>query len=268
MISRTSPTARTRRATRATSRHHCRGGSILPQLLWVAILCWSSYHGVVTFTVAMAASAAVPSQRTVLVTGGAGYIGSHTCLELLNIPSYKVVVVDNLDNSSRESLKRVVELTGCDPRRLVFRHCDLRDTQSLQRGMCVRGNLRKRRVDYHDIVCFFFQYAHPHAKSTPLLYPATLCQSWRNSPKLIRVFTLPDSRPSASRSPSLSCITIAMLAVPSVCYNSSGSIMSSGSSFRRRPRSMENRKCCHSEKKPACRRPIPTDGPNCSSKRF
>lgn len=48
---------------------------------------------------------------TILVTGGAGYIGSHTCVELLQA-GYDVVVVDNLCNSSRESLKRVEEITG------------------------------------------------------------------------------------------------------------------------------------------------------------
>ena len=45
----------------------------------------------------------------ILVTGGAGYIGSHTCVELLNA-GYEVVVVDNLVNSSKESLKRVEEM--------------------------------------------------------------------------------------------------------------------------------------------------------------
>ncbi|WP_141108631.1 SDR family NAD(P)-dependent oxidoreductase, partial [Bacillus sp. P14-1] len=47
----------------------------------------------------------------VLVTGGAGYIGSHTCVELLN-NGYEIIVVDNLSNSSVESINRVKEITG------------------------------------------------------------------------------------------------------------------------------------------------------------
>ena len=46
------------------------------------------------------------NDMAILVTGGAGYIGSHTCVELLNA-GYDVVVVDNLCNSCRESLNRV-----------------------------------------------------------------------------------------------------------------------------------------------------------------
>ncbi|MDE6373098.1 MAG: SDR family NAD(P)-dependent oxidoreductase, partial [Clostridia bacterium] len=47
----------------------------------------------------------------ILVTGGAGYIGSHTCVELLQ-KGYEVVVIDNFDNSSPESIKRVEQITG------------------------------------------------------------------------------------------------------------------------------------------------------------
>lgn len=49
----------------------------------------------------------------VLVTGGAGYIGSHTCVELLN-NGHDVIVVDNLSNSKPEVINRIKELTGRD----------------------------------------------------------------------------------------------------------------------------------------------------------
>jgi len=51
------------------------------------------------------------SSKYILVTGGAGYIGSHTCIELLSVGE-KVVVVDNLCNSDIEALNRARELTG------------------------------------------------------------------------------------------------------------------------------------------------------------
>ena len=47
----------------------------------------------------------------ILVTGGAGYIGSHTCIELMNA-GYDVVVVDNLYNSSEKALERVEQIAG------------------------------------------------------------------------------------------------------------------------------------------------------------
>ncbi len=63
----------------------------------------------------------------VLVTGGAGYIGSHTVLELLNA-GHRVTVVDNLCNASRESLRRVEALTG---RTVVFKEVDILDKAAL-----------------------------------------------------------------------------------------------------------------------------------------
>lgn len=59
----------------------------------------------------------------VLVTGGAGYIGSHSCVELLNA-GFDVIVYDNFSNSSPEPLKRVMQITGkklmFDPSALVY----------------------------------------------------------------------------------------------------------------------------------------------------
>ena len=63
----------------------------------------------------------------ILVTGGAGYIGSHTCVELLSA-GHDVVVFDNLSNSSEESLNRVEKLTG---KSLVFIKGDIRDGNAL-----------------------------------------------------------------------------------------------------------------------------------------
>lgn len=65
--------------------------------------------------------------ETVMVTGGAGYIGSHACVELLEA-GYEVVVVDNLSNSKAESLKRVQTITG---KSLSFYPADIRDKQAL-----------------------------------------------------------------------------------------------------------------------------------------
>ena len=63
----------------------------------------------------------------ILVTGGAGYIGSHTCVELLNA-GYDVVVVDNLCNSCKEALDRVQEITG---KTLKFYEVDILDREGL-----------------------------------------------------------------------------------------------------------------------------------------
>lgn len=63
----------------------------------------------------------------ILVTGGAGYIGSHTCVELLN-DDYEIIVLDNLSNSSEESLRRVQAITG---KTVEFVKGDIRDHELL-----------------------------------------------------------------------------------------------------------------------------------------
>lgn len=64
---------------------------------------------------------------SILVTGGAGYIGSHTCIELMKA-GYDIVVVDNFYNSKREALKRIAELSG---KEFSFYECDIRDKKGL-----------------------------------------------------------------------------------------------------------------------------------------
>ena len=66
--------------------------------------------------------------RKILITGGAGYIGSHTALELLK-EGYEVVVYDNLCNSSQESMKRVEELTG---KTITFYEGDILNAESFK----------------------------------------------------------------------------------------------------------------------------------------
>jgi UDP-glucose 4-epimerase len=65
----------------------------------------------------------------VLVTGGAGYIGSHTCVELLEM-GHEVFVIDNLSNGHEEALKRIKNITNCE---LGFMDADIRDTYALDK---------------------------------------------------------------------------------------------------------------------------------------
>lgn len=77
------------------------------------------------------------THKTILVTGASGYIGSHTCVELLSA-GYSVIALDNLCNSSPEALKRVEKITGCV---IPFYEADVRDRLALN------ALLRTHRVD-------------------------------------------------------------------------------------------------------------------------
>jgi UDP-glucose 4-epimerase len=63
----------------------------------------------------------------IMLTGGAGYIGSHVCVALLNA-RLDVIVVDNLSNSNKASLERVQSISG---KSLLFRHADIRDEEAI-----------------------------------------------------------------------------------------------------------------------------------------
>lgn len=96
----------------------------------------------------------------ILVTGGAGYIGSHTCIELIKA-GYEVVVIDNLCNASLESIKRVERLLDCN---IPFHKVDVRDkaalTQVFERyaidgvihfaGLKALGESVKKPIEYYD----------------------------------------------------------------------------------------------------------------------
>ncbi len=96
----------------------------------------------------------------ILTTGGAGYIGSHTCIELMNA-GYDVVVVDNLDNSSEKSLDRVAKITG---KKVKFYKEDVRDKDALCKifkensieavihfaGLKAVGESVQKPIEYYD----------------------------------------------------------------------------------------------------------------------
>ncbi len=96
----------------------------------------------------------------ILVTGGAGFIGSHTCVELLNA-GYEIVIVDNLYNSSEKSLDRVKELTGKD---FAFYPYDIRDKENMRKifedhkidacihfaGLKAVGESVRKPLEYYD----------------------------------------------------------------------------------------------------------------------
>jgi len=71
-------------------------------------------------------------QLAILVTGGAGFIGSHTCVELLGA-GFETIILDNLSNSKGESVSRIRELGGRDIR---FYQCDIRDKEGLKKVFC------------------------------------------------------------------------------------------------------------------------------------
>ena len=73
----------------------------------------------------------------ILVTGGAGYIGSHTCVELLNA-GYDVVVVDNLYNASEKAIERVEQITG---KKVTFYKADMLDREGDEENLSTTRKL-------------------------------------------------------------------------------------------------------------------------------
>ena len=97
---------------------------------------------------------------SILTTGGAGYIGSHTCIELIKA-GYDVVVVDNLDNSSEKSIERVEKIAG---KKIKFYKNDVRDREAMRKiftennieavihfaGLKAVGESVAKPIEYYD----------------------------------------------------------------------------------------------------------------------
>lgn len=95
----------------------------------------------------------------ILVTGGAGYIGSHTCVELLNT-GYDVVVVDNLNNASEKALDRVRKITG---KKLTFYKADVTDKEAM-------NEIFDKETDISCVIHFAGLKAVGESVHKPLLY--------------------------------------------------------------------------------------------------
>ncbi|WP_396182877.1 UDP-glucose 4-epimerase GalE [Flavobacterium sp.] len=95
----------------------------------------------------------------VLVTGGLGFIGSHTVVELQNV-GFEPIIIDNLSNSSIEVLDRITNITGKKP---LFEQMDLRDKTSVQ-------NFFKKHNDVSGVIHFAASKAVGESVENPLLY--------------------------------------------------------------------------------------------------
>ncbi|MEN9488247.1 MAG: hypothetical protein RL494_512 [Bacteroidota bacterium] len=95
----------------------------------------------------------------ILVTGGLGFIGSHTVVELQN-EGFEVVIIDNLSNSSEEVLKGIVAITGKIP---LYEKLDLREKTSVQ-------NFFKKHNDIDGVIHFAASKAVGESVENPLLY--------------------------------------------------------------------------------------------------
>lgn len=95
---------------------------------------------------------------SILVTGGAGFIGSHTCVELLNA-GYDPIILDNLCNSKSESINRIKEITGKD---IKFCECDIRDREGLDKVFA--ENSIEAVIHFAGLKCV------PESISEPLKY--------------------------------------------------------------------------------------------------
>lgn len=98
--------------------------------------------------------------QSIIVTGGAGYIGSHTIIELLKQTAYSVISIDNYSNSSEDTYKRLEKITG---KKIQFFNIDLCDRQKLNRELSSLNSIA-------GVIHFAAFKSVPESVANPLLY--------------------------------------------------------------------------------------------------
>ncbi len=114
--------------------------------------------------------------KTVLISGGAGYIGSHTAVELINA-GYEVVVIDNFSNSDKEIIDRIAQITG---RSFIFEQIDVCDKKALA--------VIFEKYDFNSVIHFAAYKAVGESVADPLKYYNNNLISFINIMELMREY--------------------------------------------------------------------------------
>lgn len=120
------------------------------------------------------------SRKTVLVSGGAGYIGTHTAVELINA-GYDVVIIDNLSNSEKEAVEGVRRITGRD---LAFEIVDTCDKEALRRVF--------ETYPFDTVIHFAAYKAVGESMAEPLKYYQNNLVSFMNIVEMMKEFNRPN----------------------------------------------------------------------------
>ncbi|MBS1634835.1 MAG: UDP-glucose 4-epimerase GalE [Bacteroidetes bacterium] len=124
----------------------------------------------------------MPATNTIIITGGAGYIGSHTIIEFLSVEGYEIVSIDNFSNSTENTYKRIQEITG----KQIKQH---------QLDICNLDLLRQTLKQYPNIsgVIHFAAYKSvPESVAQPLLYYHNNITSLTNMLQLCQELKIPN----------------------------------------------------------------------------
>lgn len=118
--------------------------------------------------------------KTVLISGGAGYIGSHTAVELINA-GYEVVIIDNLSNSEREAISGIENITG---RKINFEEVDTCDKEALRKIF--------EKYAFESVIHFAAFKAVGESMAQPLMYYQNNLVSFMNIVEMMKTYNRPN----------------------------------------------------------------------------